>query len=202
MLDQEGAERRADDRGDAEHARQQALNLGALGRRVDVADDGVGERLHRAGAHALQRAEGDQPEHVVREAAQRRAQQEDAGAGKEDASGGRRGRPGGRRSARSPPGQQVGGEYPAEEMEVAQSATMVGIAVPTMVFSTAAMKVAIMHAARIRLRRPAAAFGTSCLALVSDMQRAPAVLTAGLSHCGASSRPEREARSGETFSPR
>src|SRR5690349_1077457 len=31
---------------------------------------------------------------------------------------------------------------------------MVGIAVPTIVFSTAAMKVAIMQAARIRLRRP------------------------------------------------
>ena len=31
---------------------------------------------------------------------------------------------------------------------------MLGIAVPTMVFSTAAMKVAIMQAARIRLRRP------------------------------------------------
>jgi hypothetical protein len=38
---------------------------------------------------------------------------------------------------------------------------MLGIAVPTMVFSTAAMKVAIMHAARIRLRRPLTTAGVS-----------------------------------------
>ena len=66
-----------------------------------------------------------------------------------------------------------------------RSATIVGIAVATIVDSTAVMKVAIMQAARTRPRRPAAAFGTSCLALVSDMQRAPAVLTADYRPLGA-----------------
>ena len=38
---------------------------------------------------------------------------------------------------------------------------MVGIAVATMVFSTAAMKVAAMQAARMRLRRPLTTAGVS-----------------------------------------
>jgi hypothetical protein len=52
----------------------------------------------------------------------------------------------------------------------------VGIAVATIVVSAAVMKVAIMQAARTRPRRPAAAFGTSCSALLSDIQRAPAAV--------------------------
>ena len=57
VLDDKGAEHRADDRRDPEHARQIALHPGALGRGVDVADDGAGDRLDGAGADPLHGAE-------------------------------------------------------------------------------------------------------------------------------------------------
>ena len=69
LFDQEGTEQRPQHRGDAEHAGHQALHVRALGRRVDVAEDGGGDRLHAAGAEALQRAEQDQRLHVAGEAA-------------------------------------------------------------------------------------------------------------------------------------
>ena len=120
MLDQEGAERRPDDGGEAEDAREEALHPGALGRRVDVADDGVGHRLHGAGTDALQRAEGDQRQHALREAAQRRAHQEHARAHEENALAAVEiGQPPVDRDAHRLR-QQIGGEHPAEEMEVAE----------------------------------------------------------------------------------
>jgi hypothetical protein len=96
------------------------LDLGALGRRVDVADDGVGHRLDRAGAHALEGAEGDQVEHVRREAAERGAQQEHSRAGEEDTLAAVEigEAPIDRDADRLE--QEVDREHPAEEMEVAQ----------------------------------------------------------------------------------
>jgi hypothetical protein len=59
VLDQIGAECRPDHRGEAEHRRRPALYPGALGRGVDVADDRHRDRLDRAGAEPLDRAEQD-----------------------------------------------------------------------------------------------------------------------------------------------
>jgi hypothetical protein len=52
-------------------------------------------------------------------------------------------------------------------MEITNSATMVGMAVATMVFSTAAMKVAIRQAARTAVRR-------------SDVEKSPVLRAAPL----------------------
>ena len=53
LLHQHRAERRPDHRGDAPDAGEQSLDAGALGGRVDIADDGVGDRQHAAGARSL-----------------------------------------------------------------------------------------------------------------------------------------------------
>ena len=82
--DDKGAERRADDRRDPEHARQIALHPGALGRGVDVADDGAGDRLDGAGADPLDGAEYHQHHHGAGKAAKSGADQKDAGADEKD----------------------------------------------------------------------------------------------------------------------
>ena len=66
-----------DDRRAAPHGAEQALDLGALGRRVDVADDREGDRLKGPGAQALDRPEDDQLDHRGREAARDRRDDED-----------------------------------------------------------------------------------------------------------------------------
>ncbi len=81
LLDQERAEQWPQHCGDAEHARHQTLHVRAFGRRIDVAEDCDGDRLHAAGAEALQRAEQDQRQQVAGEAAQRGTDQEQAGTG-------------------------------------------------------------------------------------------------------------------------
>ena len=104
-------------RGDAEHAGHQPLHVRALGRRVDVAEDRGGDRLHAAGAEALQRAEQDQRQHVAGEAAQRGTDQEQAGADIEhllaavDV-----GKPAVDRNAHRL-GQQIDREHPGEQIE-------------------------------------------------------------------------------------
>ena len=83
MLHQECAERRAGHRGDAEYRGDQPLHARPFGGRIDVAADRHGDRLHAAGAQALQCAEQHQPDHAGGEAAQRRADQEKPSAGVE-----------------------------------------------------------------------------------------------------------------------
>ena len=76
LLDEKRTEQWTQHRGDAEHAGDKALDVCPLGRRVDVAEDRGGDRLHAAGTEALQRAEHDQHHHAARKAAQRGADQE------------------------------------------------------------------------------------------------------------------------------
>ena len=56
---------------------EEALVLAALARRDDVADHGERGDDQAAAAEALQRAEGDQLRHVLGQAAQDRADEED-----------------------------------------------------------------------------------------------------------------------------
>ena len=77
MVDEEAAEQRPDHRRDAEHAAEESLVLAALARRDDVADHGERGDDQAAGAQALQRAAGDQLRHVLGQAAQDRAGEED-----------------------------------------------------------------------------------------------------------------------------
>ena len=56
----EPAERRPDERREPEHGAEQAEVLAALGRRVEVGDDGQRDREDRAAAEALQAAEQDE----------------------------------------------------------------------------------------------------------------------------------------------
>ena len=120
ILDEEGAERRAEDRGNAEHPREIPLDPRPLGRRVDVADDGRGNRLDRAGTGTLQRAEENQRPHPPSKATQQRSHEKQAGAGEEH-----------RLAAieigqsavdrdRHRLGQQKGGERPAEQGKPAE----------------------------------------------------------------------------------
>ena len=66
-----------DDRRPAPHGAEQALDLGALGRRVDVADDREGDRLKGPGAEPLDRSKDDQLDHRRGEAAGQRSDDED-----------------------------------------------------------------------------------------------------------------------------
>src|SRR5581483_5116046 len=77
VVDEEPAEQRPDHGRDAEHRAEQALVAAALPRRDDVADDGDRRRQQAARAEALQRAERDQLRHVLRDPAERGADQED-----------------------------------------------------------------------------------------------------------------------------
>ncbi len=85
MLDEEGAEGRADDRSHTPDPRNVTLHPSALGRGVDVADDGRGNRLNGAGAGSLQPAEQQQRHHAPGQPAQGRPDEEQARSGKEDA---------------------------------------------------------------------------------------------------------------------
>ena len=76
MRDQERTDERSRNGRDAPDAREVALHLGARGTGVDVADHRRRERHHTAGAEPLQSAVDDEHNHVVREAAEDRADQE------------------------------------------------------------------------------------------------------------------------------
>jgi hypothetical protein len=116
------AERRADHRRDAEHARHVALDPRPLGRRVDVADDGAGDRLDGAGADPLHRAKHHQHDHAAGETAQCRADQKNAGADKKDALAAVEvGEPAVDRHGHRHR-QQIGREHPAEKAEPAEVA--------------------------------------------------------------------------------
>jgi hypothetical protein len=71
---------RPDYRGRSPHARQPALHLPALVRRIEVANDGHRHRLNRPGAEPLDQPEGDQRRHRPGEAAADRAGEEDGDA--------------------------------------------------------------------------------------------------------------------------
>ena len=84
VVDEEPAEQRADDRREPEHGAEVALVLAALARRDDVADDGQRDHDQPAGAEPLHGAKADQLPHALREAAERRADEEDHDRGLED----------------------------------------------------------------------------------------------------------------------
>ena len=68
----------------AEDGAEEALVLAPLRRREDVADDRQRDREQRAGAEALDAAGTDELPHLLRQAGQQRADQEDADAEQED----------------------------------------------------------------------------------------------------------------------
>ena len=76
VVDEEAADQRPDHRGDAEHRAEHALVLAAVARRDDVADDGDRRHQQAARAEALEAAERDQLGHVLRDAAERGADEE------------------------------------------------------------------------------------------------------------------------------
>ena len=78
LAGEEAADDRAEHARRAEHGQEVALVLGALPRRDDVADDRQRQREQAAGAEALDRAERGELVHRVGEAAQQRADDEDA----------------------------------------------------------------------------------------------------------------------------
>ena len=71
------AGQRSKDRRQRPDARQPALDLSALMRRIEVADDGHGGWLNRARADALNQPEDDERRHRPGEAAENRANEED-----------------------------------------------------------------------------------------------------------------------------
>ena len=77
LVDEEAAEQRPDDAGDGEDGAEVALVLAAVDRRDDVADDDEGEGHEPAAAEALDRPGADQLPHLLGEAGQQRADQED-----------------------------------------------------------------------------------------------------------------------------
>ena len=77
MVDEEAAEQRADDGRDPEDCTEVALVLAAFSRRDDVAHNRERDHHEPAGAEPLQGAEADQLRHRLREAAERRSDQED-----------------------------------------------------------------------------------------------------------------------------
>ena len=84
VLSEPAADERAGDERDAEHGPEQALVLTPFGGREHVADDRECDREQRTGANALDASEQDQHPHVLAEAGQRRADQEDDDADHED----------------------------------------------------------------------------------------------------------------------
>ncbi len=152
VLHEKGAERRPDDRGEAEHRRRPALHPGPLGRGVDIADHGHRNRLDRAGAEALDRPVQDQHLGRAGKAAQQRADEKDPGADKEHALA----------------AIDVGGTANTQlnSSNPPRLPTIVGRAVATMLLSTAGMNVAISAAIRIRPRRGTTTDGRVSSAIV------------------------------------
>ena len=120
VLHDESAKRGPDYRRDAPDAAEVALHASAVGGRVEVGDDGCGDRNDGAGAQALQRAKSDERNHVPGKPAERRAHQEQGGARAEHALAAV--------EVREPAidrdgdrlREQIDREYPAEELEAAE----------------------------------------------------------------------------------
>src|SRR4029453_16353858 len=77
VVDEEAAEQRSRDDGDAEHRSEEALVAAAVAWCDEVADDGHRPDDQVAGAEAPNRAERDQLRHGLPRPAQRRADEED-----------------------------------------------------------------------------------------------------------------------------
>ncbi len=77
VFGEEPAEERSQDARRAEHRPEQALVLAAFAGRHEIADDRHGQHHQAAAAQSLDRAEADELGHVLRDAAQRGADQED-----------------------------------------------------------------------------------------------------------------------------
>ena len=84
VVGDQAADGRTEQEADAEHGAEEALVLAALRRREDVGDDGQRDREQRAGAEALEAAEGEELPHLLAQAAEQGADQEDAHADEED----------------------------------------------------------------------------------------------------------------------
>ena len=78
------ADGRAEQERDAEHEAEEALVLAALGGREEVADDRERDREERAGAEALDAAEQHELPHLLAQAGQRRADEEQRDAADQD----------------------------------------------------------------------------------------------------------------------
>ena len=120
VLGEEAAEGGADDGGDRPDAREVALHPGAFGDGVDVAGDGDGHGLHGSGAEALECAECDECRHAPGEAAEDRAEQEQADAEQDDGLAADDIRQFGVDGHRHRLGEQVDGEQPGELVEAAE----------------------------------------------------------------------------------
>ena len=77
MIDEESADQRADDGGNAKHRAEKTLVAAALARGDEIADHGDGDDHEAAAAYSFERAKGDQLHHVLREAAERGADKKD-----------------------------------------------------------------------------------------------------------------------------
>ncbi len=77
VVDEEAAEQWADHGRHTENRAEHSLVAPALARRNEVADDGNRRDEESAGAESLERAEADQLDHVLRDAAERGADEED-----------------------------------------------------------------------------------------------------------------------------
>jgi hypothetical protein len=119
-LSDEAAEQRPDHRRDAEDSAEEPLVLTALARRDDVADHGERGDDQAAGPEALKRAARDQLGHVLGQAAQNRAGEEDQDRALQDRLAPVEvaelavQRPGDGRA------QQIGGDHPREVVQAAQ----------------------------------------------------------------------------------
>lgn len=122
VLGEDAAEQRSEDAGGAEDGAEQPLVAAALAGWHEVADDRHGEHHQPAAAQSLQGAETDELRHVLGDAAEHRAYQEDRDGQLEQLlppvlvaefapeRGGRRG------------GEEVGGHHPGEVVEPAEVA--------------------------------------------------------------------------------
>ena len=77
VVHEEAADQRAEHAGDPERGAEDPLITAALARRDDVTDDGLRAHDQAAAAQSLDGAERDQLDHRVRQAGQRRTDQED-----------------------------------------------------------------------------------------------------------------------------
>ena len=114
------ADQRADDRRERPDAGEPALNLAALMHRIEIADDRHRDRLHGAGADALDEPEDDERGHRPGKAAEDRADEEDRNARQHDDLAapevGKLAEDDSRRGL----GQEEGGEDPAIEFQPAE----------------------------------------------------------------------------------
>src|ERR1700757_5269710 len=77
MRDDESAGERPDESGRRESAGDIALHLGALGRRVEIADHGLRHNRERDATETLHNAKRDERRHAPGETAQQRAEHEE-----------------------------------------------------------------------------------------------------------------------------